>query len=475
MSKNPKKLSAKADFGRRLSKIPRLTAYYKKDKKMTKKLLSAFLCAIVLFLSTSLISCNFSFAEKEPMPEKQSLYQAVESASSEASYKYVSQYLARWGFTYYSSTKLTLVEDKFHKYYVEELPSTYELALAVAYDFLDNSYDTIDLTDMTATTTAIVDAYVAAVGDKYAFYRTPEEYDDYNQDMSGEFCGIGVTIEYSYIEGTMLINSVMRDSPAERAGILPGDYIVGVDGKTIGELGYQGIIDSIKGIEGTPVAVTLKRGDEEITLTAIRAKIAEQSVYYEMLEDNIGYIQISSFKDNTASQFGEALDFVRENGALGVIFDLRSNGGGYLHAALAMLEYLVPEGVVMTSYTFNGINYVEKTKNPDKLDIPCVVLCNQYSASAAELFTSAIRDYGEMGLLDECIVGTVSYGKGIMQTTFGFTDGSSITMTIAYYYTPLGENFHGEGITPDTLVENAGASDVQLATATIELLAKIAN
>ena len=140
-----------------------------------------------------------------------------------------------------------------------------------------------------------------------------------------------------------------------------------------------------------------------------------------------------------------------------------------------MLEYLVPEGTVMTSYTFNGINYVEKTTKPDKLDIPCVVLCNQYTASAAELFISAIRDYGEMGLLDECIVGMNTYGKGIMQATFDFYDGSSVTMTISYFYTPLGDNFHGEGIAPDTTVEYTSAQDDQLATAIVELLAKMAN
>lgn len=440
---------------------------------MTKKRFSAFLCVTMLFLLTALSSCSLKFKEKEPMPPKTELYLAVEN-SSEATYKFVSQYLARWGFSYYSSTKLTLVEDKFQKYYVDDLPNTYELAKTVAYDFLDNSYDTVDITDLNETTTAIVDAYVAAIGDDYAFYRTPEEYEEYDQGMSGEFCGIGVTIEYNYVNETMLITSVMRDSPAERAGILPGDYIIGVDGVSIDELGLEGTANEIKGAEGTEVAVTLLRGDTELTLTAIRAKITELTVYYEMLEDNIGYIQITSFKNNTAEQFGEALDFIEENGALGVIFDLRSNGGGYLHAALAMLEYLVPEGVTMTSYTFAGSTTVAKTENPDKLDIPCVVLCNQYSASASELFTSAIRDYGEMGLLDECIVGVKTFGKGIMQTTFGFTDGSSVTMTIAYYYTPLGENFHGEGIIPDSVAELTEEGDAQLDTAIIELLAKMA-
>ena len=440
---------------------------------MKKKLFTAILCVIVLSVSTALFSCKIKTPEKEPMPPKEQLYSNIENASDEASYKFVAQYLSRWGFSYYSSTKLILVEDKFQKYYVEELPTAHELALTVAYDFLDNHYDTLDITNMSAVTTAIVDCYVAAIGDKYAFYRTPDEYEDYNQDMSGEFCGIGVTIEYNYAEETMLITSVMKDSPAEAAGFLPGDYIIGVDGKSIDNLGLEGTANAIKGVEGTTVSVSVLRESEELTLTATRAKLTEHTVYYEMLEDNVGYIQITSFKNNTAEQFGEALDFIRDNGALGVIFDLRSNGGGYLHAALSMLEYLVPEGVTMTSYTFVGTTTVEKTKRADSLGMPCVVLCNQYSASAAELFTSAIRDYGEMGLLDECIVGTVTYGKGIMQTSFGFADGSSITMTIAYYYTPLGENYHGEGITPDTVVENTDATDNQLNTAIIEILAKI--
>ncbi len=442
---------------------------------MKKKLFTAILCVIVLSLSTALFSCNLNLPEKEPMPPKEQLYANIESAEGEAAYKYVSQYLSRWGFTYYSSAKLILVEDKFQKYYVEELPSTYELALTVAYDFLDNRYDKLDITNMTDVTTAIVDSYVAAIGDDYAFYRTPDEYEEYDQGMSGEFCGIGVTIEHNYTNGTMLITSVMKDSPAESAGFLPGDYIIGVDGKSIEELGFDGTANAIKGVEGTQVSVTVKRGEDELTLIATRAKITEQTVYYEMLEDNIGYIQITSFKNNTALQFGDALDFIKDNGAVGVIFDLRSNGGGYLHAALSMIDYLVPENVTITSYSYAGMSFFEKTKNPDSLGMPCVVLCNQYSASAAELFTSAIRDYGQMGLLDECIVGTVTYGKGIMQTTFGFTDGSSVTMTIAYYYTPLGENYHGEGITPDTVVENTDGTDRQLATAIIELLAKISN
>lgn len=442
---------------------------------------SIFLLALLLSLLTTLFSCAplealgnlFKPAEKEPMPEKAELYAALEGVDSEASYRYAATYLERWGFSYFDSQRMKSVEYYFDKCYVEELLSPFELAMTVAYDFLDNHYDNVDLTDLTEVTTAIIDSYVAAIGDDYAVYRLPEESEDFSQDMSGEFCGIGVTIEFNYIEGTMLITSVMKDSPAEAAGFLPGDYIIGVDGKSIDELGYDGTANAIKGEEGTDVSVTVLRGESEITLTATRAKITEHTVYYEILEDNIGYIQITAFKENTAEQFGEAMDFIRNEGASGVIFDLRSNGGGYLFSVLDVLEYLVPEDVTMTSYTYLGSTTVLKTEKPDKLEIPCVVLCNGYTASAAELFTSAVRDYGEMGLLDECVVGTVTYGKGIMQQTFPLGGGASITMTIAYYYTPLGENYHGVGITPDTEIEIGSNGDAQLDAALSAISAKI--
>ena len=408
------------------------------------------------------------------MPEKDALYSILDSEPDEASYKYVYQYLSAWGFSNYNTYKLLLVENKFITYYVEDLPEAYEHATTVAYDFLDNHYDEIDLTDSSAITTAIIDCYVKAIGDDYAAYRSPEEYQEYSQDMSGEFCGIGVTVEYSYITETMIITSVMRESPAEEAGFLPGDYIIAVDGAALSDIGYAATVSAIKGAEGTTVSVTVLRGENELTLTATRRKMTENTVYYEMLENSVGYVQITSFKKNTDEQFSAAVDYLVENGALGIIFDLRNNGGGYLDTAVNMVDRLVGAGNIVTTYTVAGIKFEEKTKNDDKIDIPCVVLCNGYSASAAELFTSALRDYGKTGQINVSIVGTQSFGKGIMQSTWEFSDKSSITMTIAYYYTPLGENYHGVGITPNIVVENTDSTDAQFNAAMVEILAKIA-
>ncbi len=442
---------------------------------MKKRIITALACLILLLSCTVLTSCKINLPtlpEAEPMPEKDALYAVLDAEPAEASYKYVYQYLSAWGFSNYSAYKLLLVENQFIAYYVEDLPEAYEHATTAAYDFLDNYYDELDLTDSSAVTTAIIDCYVKAIGDDYAAYRSPEEYQEYSQDMSGEFCGIGVTVEYSFINETMVITSVMRESPAEEAGFLPGDYIVAVGGKTLEELGYEGAVNAIKGEEGTTVSVKVLRGTDELTLTATRRKMTENTVYYEMLEGNIGYVQITSFKKNTDEQFSAAIDALEADGAVGLIFDLRNNGGGYLDSAVNMVDRLVPAGNVVTTYTVAGTKYTEKTKSDDKIDIPCVVLCNGYSASAAELFTSAIRDYGQMGLLNEAIVGTQSFGKGIMQSTWEFNDKSSITMTIAYYYTPLGENYHGVGITPDVVVENTEDTDLQFNAALMEIMAK---
>ena len=426
---------------------------------------------------TSLFSCElFVQKPKDPMPAKDVLYANLENAGTEATYTYSATYLEQWGFSYFESVKLKNVEYAFRRYYVEDIPSPHELALTVAYDFLDNKYDEIDITDLTEVTTAIIDSYVEAIGDDYAIYRLPDEYQNYNQNMSGEITGIGITLHLDYKENTMTVSSVLRDSPAQAAGFEVGDVILAVDGKTVTDIGINGAANAIRGEAGTDVTITVRRGDSEINITATRAKITERTVYYEMLENNIGYIEITAFKANTALLFEEALDDLKGDGARGIIFDLRSNGGGYLYTALDMIELLVPEDVTMTSYTYLNNTNVYKTTDPNELGLPCVVLCNAGTASAAELFTSAIRDYGEMGLLDECIVGNTTYGKGIMQNTYSVGGGSTITMTIAYYYTPLFENYHGVGIIPDVeadSVDDADKIDEQLNAAIDVMMNKL--
>ena len=447
---------------------------FKNHKKQTARILSLLLIFIITL--PLLFSCN---VEKQPLPPKEELIAAMESATSEANYYYTSTYLDRWGFSCFYPAKLRDIEILFRQNYYEEIPSSYELAKATAKDFVDNKYDKIDITDITAVTTALIDSYITAIGDKYAAYRLPEEYNEYHSDMSGEYCGIGISIEYDRTLGTMRVTGVTEGSPAEEAGFMKNDYIIGVNGVSIEELGYEGTASAIKGIEGTTVDVTVLRCDTELTLTATRRKLVDKTVYYKLFDDGIGYIQITSFKSNTAEYFGKALSYMEENDAIGIIFDLRSNPGGYLSSVLDILEYIAPDGYTTTSYSYRQDGQkkteVHKTENPDALDVPCAVLCNKSTASAAELFTSAIRDYGEIGIIEEIIVGTQTYGKGIMQNTHMLKDGATLTMTIAYYNPPLGQNYHGEGIIPDVVVELTDSNDVQLSTALIELLALISN
>lgn len=443
-------------------------------KKQTVKLFSLLL--ILALALPLLFSCSI---EQEPMPPKEELATALEAATDEANYYYTATYLDRWGFSCFYPAKLRDIEILFRQNYYEELPSAYDLAKKAAKDFIDNRYDQINLTDINEVTTALIDSYITAVGDKYAVYRLPEEYDDYHSDMSGEYCGIGITIEYDRTLGTMRVTAVSKNSPAEEAGFMENDYIIGVNGISIEELGYDGTASAIKGIEGTTVDVNIRRGEQELTLTATRKKLVDKTVYYELLECGVGYIQITGFKSNTAEHFGKAIEHMKKNNATGIIFDLRSNPGGYLSAVLNMLEYVVPEGYVTTSYSYrqNGekITEIHKTEKPDAIDVPCAVLCNKSTASAAELFTSAIRDYGEMGILEEIIVGTETYGKGIMQSTEILKDGSTLTMTIAYYNPPLGENYHGIGVIPDVTVELSNQEDTQFEAALSELLILISN
>jgi carboxyl-terminal processing protease len=172
-----------------------------------------------------------------------------------------------------------------------------------------------------------------------------------------------------------------------------------------------------------------------------------KTVRYSIGEDKIAYVRISSFKDNTGKQFIEAIDAIEKAGAVGVIFDLRNNGGGYLSAVSEMLSYIAPKGTELVSFSNNYSRPIYATHS-HTFTLPSVVICNGYTASAAELFTSAMRDFSDMGFFDVLVVGETTYGKGVMQSSYPFTDGSVITVTVAYYYPPCRIGYDGEGISP---------------------------
>ena len=293
------------------------------------------------------------------------------------------------------------------------------------------------------------------VGDKYTRYYTPDEYEDYLQQSSGTFAGIGVTVEWNKDTGRLAIVEVHPDGPADQAGFLAGDEVSTVDGESMEGLKMEQVIKKIKGKNGTEVVIGVIRGEEELTFTCVRAIIEEQTVAYALTEDNIGYIWINSFDEITYKQFTAAMDDLKEKGMKGLVIDLRDNPGGRLQTVVDIADYLLPEGIITYTLTKDGTRTEFSSDSGSSLDVPLVVLINENSASASEILAGAIRDY-QAGTL----VGEKTFGKGIVQTTYRLWDRSALKVTMARYYTPNGDFIHGVGISPD--VEEALPSDLDL-------------
>lgn len=396
-----------------------------------------------------------------------------ELGQDDRGHAYVANHIMEYGIGGFDAGKFRNVEFYFGSKYVGDLPSVPEMAYTTAELFMTYYYDRLDHGNKDAVTTALVKCYVEATGDRYAVYRTPEELEQYSGEMSGEFVGIGVQVMQELDPATgklasVRVEEVFNGSGAEGGGIEYGDYIVAVDGVDITTLESSEMLSMIKGEEGTFVEITVLRGEERIGCTCKRALVVDLSVEYS-IENSIGFIEISSFKANTAELFAEALEYMYTNNVVGIVFDVRSNPGGYLEAVLSVLDSIVPGGVDLASYVeASGATTVYKsTGEGAALSVPCVVLCNEGTASAGELFTAALRDFDEMGIIDATVVGTTTFGKGVMQRVFSFFDGSSITLTVAYYNPPSGVNYEGKGITPDVTVEldEDSDTDTQMNTA----------
>ena len=428
--------------------------------------LSIAVCLILLLTLYALVA----WLSGEEILSKEEILSLIETYEGERSN--VSQYIEDFGIGGFNKTRLRDVEFYYEKYYyTEALPSDLDLAKETASLFVRVFYDEIDLESRDEVTEALINCYIYNIGDLYGVYRSPIEYDDYSQDMSGTGVGIGVTVKMTQSPFTMLVEEVIPGSGAEEAGILPGDYIVAVDGVSVQTLQSDGAKAALSGDVGTTVNVSVLRGDTEITLTVTRCAFVEAVVKYSIDDKKLAYIRISSFKDNTDEQLAEALSKARQDGAVGIIFDMRNNLGGYLDSALGSIELIVKEGVRMASYTSRGYGEtVYTSKNANFLELPVVVLCNEYTASAGELFTAAIRDYRDMGLIKATVVGTKTYGKGVMQSTYTFLDGAALTMTTAYYNPPSNVNYDGVGIVPDCEIILGREYDNQLEGAKEALL-----
>lgn len=300
--------------------------------------------------------------------------------------------------------------------------------------------------------TAIYRALLNACNDPYSCYYTPEEYDAMQESSSGVYCGIGCLVSQN--PQTMLISVVrpFANSPAQKAGIQAGDIIYKVDGEDVTGIDINLVVSRLKGVEGTDVVITVYRESEGnyLDFNVTRGYVEVETVAYEKLIEGghkIGLITVTEFEEVTNDQFEKALRKLKSWGMEGLIIDLRDNPGGLLDSVTAMLDPLLPKGLTVYMQDKNG-NRQEYESDAKAYDIPMAVIINGNSASASEIFAGAVQDYGVA-----TIVGTQSFGKGIVQSVIPLEDGSAVKMTIADYYTPLGRNIHGVGITPDVIIE----------------------
>ena len=281
-------------------------------------------------------------------------------------------------------------------------------------------------------------------GDQYSNYFTEKEYEEWQSSLSGEFDGIGVTYHENE-KGEYEIISTFKGSPAEKAGMQKGDIITKVDGK---EYDTTDLLSThIRGKAGTDVKITYMRNGKEKTVTITRARIKMTTVESEAMDGNIGYIKINSFEKNTATEFKDALTDMEDKKVKGLIIDLRDNGGGLVNSSTEIVDMLIDKGTIM--YTEDNKGKKEYTYSTDgRTDLPYVVLVNENSASASEIMTAAIKE-NKGGK----IVGTKTFGKGIIQQSSELKDGTGYKLTILQYFSPNGNKIHGEGIEPDIKVQ----------------------
>ena len=319
-----------------------------------------------------------------------------------------------------------------------------------------------DEIDKDALVEGIYSGYAGALGDPYTEYYDEQEAKELFNTTSGEFFGIGASMSKQLGTDEITIVNVYEDSPADKAGLKSGDILYKVDEHETAGYELDTVVSWIKGEKGTSVVLHVLRDGKEVEVTAVRDKIEVQTVAYEMKEDQIGYIAVSEFDSVTYHQFETALEDLEKQGMKGLVIDLRNNPGGNFDTVTDMLKLLLPEGVIVSTKDKEG-NVEEVTcDGANEFDKPLAVLVNQYSASASEIFSGAVQDYG----IGE-IVGMTTYGKGVVQQLMDLGDGTCLKMTIAEYYTPNGRSINGKGVEPDVEVEyeydeNNPEADTQL-------------
>lgn len=294
---------------------------------------------------------------------------------------------------------------------------------------------------------SIVRGYMAGLNDVYSVYYNKEEVEELTQGMNGTYTGFGIGV---YMEdGKLVIGSVSENGSAYEAGLMTDDIIIAVDGVKLTGTTLSELSAPLSGELGTTSTITVLRDGEEMNFDVTRKNLEYEYVGYEMLEDKIAYIGIRHFTNATINQFKEAVDSMIEDGAEAVIFDVRGNPGGTLQSVTQMLDYLMPKGLIMYAEDKTGKKTEYNSTGADaKLNIPCVILTDENSASASEVFSGALKDHGLA-----VTVGKNTFGKGIVQSVFTLYDGTAVKLTVEKYFTPNGTCIHEIGIAPDVEVE----------------------
>lgn len=391
--------------------------------KSKKGFLQGALCgALAVLLVAGLVSCGLNKTEKSDDKK------ATEAIGSE------------------TDNKLKKLEMLIDKYYLKDV-------------------------DQSKLQEGIYEGYVNGLADPYSVYYDKEATQRLSESTQGEYDGIGAVLTQMRDTGIITLTQIYEGSPAEKAGLKAEDILYKVAGEEVTGIDLTEVVTHIKGEKGTEVELTVIRGEkqEEITVVAVRDRIEYPTVVSKMLEEGIGYLRITEFDSVTYDQYMEAYQELKDQGMKGMVVDLRSNPGGNLGTVCEILDEILPEGRIVYTEDKEGNQQELNSDEAHKIDIPMTVLVNQYSASASEIFAGAIQDYklGE-------IIGTQTYGKGVVQQIFDLKDGTCVKLTIAKYFTAKGQDIDGKGITPDVEIkfeadENNPEADNQLEKA-VEVL-----
>lgn len=321
----------------------------------------------------------------------------------------------------YTTSKVEVIEDTIQQYYLE----------GISQEVLENG---------------IYSGLVDALQDPYSVYYSAQELEEIQMSTEGIYYGIGAYISKGATDEFCTISGVIENTPAQESDLREGDIIYEIDGISAQGMDTTEVVALIKGEEGTTVLLTLYREGEEdyLKVEVERRKIESPTVTFEMMENDIAYIQITEFDDVTEQQFSEALTEARAMGMKGLLLDLRSNPGGNLSTVCEIARTVLPKGLIVYTEDKYGVRDEYTSDGKRQLEVPAVVLVNDYSASASEILAGAMKDHGIA-----TIMGTTTFGKGIVQRIISLSDGSAVKLTVSKYYTPSGSDIHEKGIEPD--------------------------